>query len=1621
MKGVMLADKKKCMLQLEKEFKAKLNKAQQEKVITFARDYFQNVPFDDLSGKNVSDVYGQTLSAWKFIQEFDGKRPKIKVFNPDFDQHFWQSSHTIVMVLQTDMPFLVDSVRIELSRQEINIHAVQSIVSQVKRNPKGKFQDRTICNYQDGCRIDMKGFKTEAFMYFEIDRMAGKEILTRLEEELEDVLADVAAVVSDFEPMKAQVNEIVERLRKNPPPINREELAESETFLTWLVDQNFTFLGYKKYSLVVEGNKKLIKYLEDEELGLVKRKRKSAQDKYLDDLSPDLQSYIEKPQILSFAKSGSMARVHRPIYPDYIAVREFNDRGEVIGEHGFLGLYSLPVYTERAQRIPVLRKKVEQIIQRSGLYPYSHEGKQLARVIDTFPREELFLTDIDELFQTITRVAQIKERQQTRLFVRKDHYGKFFSCLVYMPKESYNTETRKKIQAILTQAFNALNVEFTTYFSESILVRTHFVLRTNPNQQCDYDLKALRQEIIDVTRSWQDELLQGLVDRYGEEQGILYGRRFHNAFPSSFRDNFPPRVGVTDVQHILSLSDSNPMTTWFYQYAEDEEEEVHFSLYHREKPLPLSDIIPILENMGLKVIGEHPYKIVDREGMVAWNHDFNLIYRLEGEVDAEGTNQLFTQAFAMVWCGLAANDSFNRLVLAAQMDWRSIAFIRACGRYLKQIRLGLSQEYIADTLLRHMEFTRLIVRYFNTKFDPDLKLNYDARQKQLKQLEKEYLALLDQVESLSEDRVLRRYLELNKAMLRTNFFQTQTEGATKEYISFKLDPKQMPDIPLPCPMYEIFVYSNRMEGVHLRGGKVARGGLRWSDRIEDYRTEVLGLVKAQQVKNAVIVPVGAKGGFVAHRTFEMTDREAFMAEGIACYKTFIRGLLDVSDNLLKGKIIPPPRVLRYDEDDPYLVVAADKGTATFSDISNGIAKEYGYWLGDAFASGGSQGYDHKGMGITARGAWVSVQRHFRERGLDVQHTDFTVVGIGDMAGDVFGNGMLLSEHIQLVAAFNHMHIFIDPNPNAAKSFSERKRLFEQPRSSWTDYDRKLISKGGGVYHRSVKSINVSPEMKQRFDIKANQLTPNDLINALLKSPVDMIWNGGIGTYVKATSESHLDVGDKANDAIRINGAQLRAKVVVEGGNLGMTQLGRVEYGLAGGISNTDAIDNAGGVDCSDHEVNIKILLDNLVTAGELTEKQRNKLLVDMTEDVATLVLENNYQQVQAISIAQSSADQYMNEYRRFITYLEETGKLNRALEFLPSDEELAQRDEHGKTLTRPELSVLISYSKAELKEMLVNTTIPDDDYMSQAVETAFPKILTKKYKGAVHQHQLRREIIATQLANDIVNHMGITYVSRMRNSTDAQNEQIAMAYVIARDIFQMPKKWKAIEALDNQVSAKVQTDMMFSLMRLVRHGARWLLRHRRNYGDVKSVIQHFNPGIEKLCKNMPGILCGEPLKQWQKANDELLSTGVPEALAADIASCSAIYFALDIIEATADTGADLDQVAHIFFNLANCLNLHWFRQQIILLDVDTRWHAAVRDTFRDDLDLQLRKLTNAVIKIDSGAPKDPEERVKYWINDHQELLSRWQSMQKELRNAPAVDTAMFTVAIRELMRMEQEE
>ncbi len=1042
--------------------------------------------------------------------------------------------------------------------------------------------------------------------------------------------------------------------------------------------------------------------------------------------------------------------------------------------------------------------------------------------------------------------------------------------------------------------------------------------------------------------------------------------------------------------------------------------ELHCKLYHADTPLALSDVLPILENLGLRVLGEFPYRLRHTNGREFWIHDFAFTAAEGLDLDIQQLNDTLQDAFVHIVRGDAENDAFNRLVLTAGLPWRDVALLRAYARYLKQIRLGFDLGYIASTLNNHTDIARELTRLFKTRFYLARKLSDDDLEDKQLRLEQAILTALDDVQVLNEDRILRRYLDLIKATLRTNFYQTDANGQNKSYFSFKFNPHAIPELPKPVPKFEIFVYSPRVEGVHLRFGNVARGGLRWSDREEDFRTEVLGLVKAQQVKNSVIVPVGAKGGFLPRRLPLGGSRDEIAAEGIACYRIFISGLLDITDNLKDGALVPPANVVRHDDDDPYLVVAADKGTATFSDIANGIAIDYGFWLGDAFASGGSAGYDHKKMGITAKGAWVGVQRHFRERGINVQEDSITVVGVGDMAGDVFGNGLLMSDKLQLVAAFNHMHIFIDPNPNPATSFVERQRMFDLPRSAWTDYDTSIMSEGGGIFSRSAKSIAISPQMQERFDIKADKLTPTELLNALLKAPVDLLWNGGIGTYVKASTESHADVGDKANDALRVNGNELRCKVVGEGGNLGMTQLGRVEFGLNGGGSNTDFIDNAGGVDCSDHEVNIKILLNEVVQAGDMTDKQRNQLLASMTDEVGNLVLGNNYKQTQALSLAARRAYERIAEYKRLMGDLEGRGKLDRAIEFLPTEEQINERIAEGHGLTRPELSVLISYSKIDLKEQLLGSLVPDDDYLTRDMETAFPPTLVSKFSEAMRRHRLKREIVSTQIANDLVNHMGITFVQRLKESTGMSPANVAGAYVIVRDIFHLPHWFRQIEALDYQVSADVQLELMDELMRLGRRATRWFLRARRNEQNAARDTAHFGPHLKELGLKLDELLSGEIRENWQARYQAYVEAGVPELLARMVAGTSHLYTLLPIIEASDVTGQNPAEVAKAYFAVGSALDITWYLQQISALPVENNWQALAREAFRDDVDWQQRAITISVLQQGDGT-QDVEARLALWMEQHESMISRWRAMLVEIRAASGTDYAMYAVANRELL------
>ncbi|WP_370231613.1 NAD-glutamate dehydrogenase [Marinobacter nauticus] len=1613
MNALTIASKDQFFEQLADAFSEKIAKTEAKKIADFARQHYAHIPLEELVSRRFSDTYGAVLAAWQFLQKRSADETPVSVFNPDLESDGWQSTHSVVFILHPNIPFLIDSLRMAINQREIGTHSIQHSILRVERDDNGKLKKLHTT------RRASKDASYEAFIVLEIDRHSAPEDLRDLEQTLQKVLHEVRIAVGDFPIVKDKVSEIVKELDATTAGISEEGKEEARAFLTWLVDDHFTFLGYDEYDFAKDKQGMVVRRVENSELGILRVNNERPDRVRLNELPQRTRHEMTRSDdIFIFAKSAQRSRVHRPAYPDYIAVKKFNSKGEVVGERRFLGLYTARVYNERPDEIPLLRRKFQSVMKRSGFLTDDYAGKELEQILTLYPRDELFQIETDELLRVAKSILYIQERRRIELFMREDVYGQFVTCLAFFPRDIYNTELRLKVEQVLLDRLEAEDIEFVTHFSESVLARVQFTIRVPQVENRQLPLAEIRDKVIELAQSWRDGLYEALSEAYGEDQGNELYRVWAGGFPASYTDMFSPRRAAIDLEHITASARDDDLAMSFYRALEEDENTLHFKLFYPDEPLPLSDVMPIFDNLGFRVIGEHPFEVIDRTGKTVWIHDFTLQSHTGNMVDIHRIRPIFEELFRRVWHGEAENDAFNRLLLSSYMSWREIALLRTYARYMRQIRFSNSQTFISNTLVNHVNLTRILLEYFEIRFNPERFKSKGKSEAAQQKLEIEFNAGLDEVENLSEDRVLRLYLELMQATLRTNYYQPDGEDRPKPYISVKFDPSQIPDMPLPLPMFEIFVYSPRVEGVHLRGGKVARGGLRWSDRFEDYRTEILGLVKAQQVKNAVIVPVGAKGGFVAKRLPDPSDREAFQAEGIAAYKTFIRGLLDITDNLVDSGIQPPERVIRHDEDDHYLVVAADKGTATFSDIANGLAAEYGFWMGDAFASGGSNGYDHKKMGITARGAWVSVERHFREMGINPAVDEFTAIGIGDMGGDVFGNGLLCSEKTRLVAAFNHIHIFIDPTPDAERSYKERKRLFELPRSAWTDYDSKLISKGGGVFSRNAKSIPVSPEMKKLLGIKADRVPPNMLISHILKAEVDLLWIGGIGTYVKGSGESHSDVGDKANDGLRINGAELRCKVVGEGGNLGFTQMGRIEYALKGGRLNTDFIDNSGGVDCSDHEVNMKILLNRAVAMGDLTGKQRNIMLEEMTDDVASLVLKNNYRQTQAISIASEDAATRLEEYRRLMNTFESEGKLNRALEFLPDDETLSERKLAKKGLTRPELSVLISYVKGDLKQVLIDSNLPDNPLLAGEMYKVFPRDLTKRFSKELGEHQLRREIIATQIANDMVNHMGITFVERLNQSTGADAASIALAWIIARDVFRIDSWWDKIEALDFHVSADLQMELMQDLMRLMRRAVRWLLRNRRAELNIQSHMERFADSVWAITSGLPEYLGDQARANWEKRNDELVAAGLPKELASVLAGTGYLYSSLGIIEAQEATGMPLKTVANLYYDLGDRLDLTWFANAIAALTPSSHWQALARESFREDLDWQQRALTTGVLKI-AESPEKVSDSVNAWEQRNQHMIDRWNAMLAELKGVREPEYAMFSVALRELLDLAQ--
>jgi glutamate dehydrogenase len=1586
----------------------KVPKEQSKLFAVFAQQYYAHTDLETLASCAVENLAAALASHWNLLYQRLPGQAKIRVYNPSLEKDGWETKYSVVQLVTDDKPFLVDSTRMEVNRQGFNIYfSVHLGNIKLRRNQQGKVIE--VLPY-DTALADKQ---VEALVYLEIDKESDTEILNKLAKKLEKVLEQVNLVVKDWPEMRSRMQDCLQELKQNSPPYDPEDVAESKDFLAWLLSNHFTFLGCRDYNL--SKDHKTLRMIKKSGLGVLRDETRGKEEKLLTELPPEARRLAFSPQVLVISKTNSKSRVHRAVYADYIGVKRFNEQGELIGERRFIGLYTSTVYHSDPRSIPLIRRKIQLILQNSNLPLKGHAGKALLDILSSLPRDDLFQASVNELTQLALGILHIQEQRAVRLFVRQDNYRRFISCLVYLPKEQLNTELQRQMEKILVREFSGIEIGFSTLFGDSKLARIHFLIRTDPKKDLSYDVKKIEAQLVEVARSWKEELRQALVGYYGEEEGARLIQKYMYAFPSGYRDSFSANTAVHDIEQLERISSAHPLEMNFYPSVNEKIVPLRFKLFQADKPIILSDALPVLENMGLRVMDEWPQEITLPDCHRIWINDFGVKPVHIDDVDVSQVKEIFQEAFSKIWSGEVENDGFNRLILAGQLTWREVSILRAYTKYLRQIGVPFSQAYVEIVVSRNAGIAKILVKLFKYYFDPS---RQDEAGSIIASLEKSLQTALDAVLSLDEDRILRNLFEVIQATLRTNYYQKDKHNKPKPWLAFKLDPSRITDLPLPRPMYEIFVYSPRVEAVHLRAAKVARGGIRWSDRREDFRTEILGLMKAQQVKNAVIVPAGAKGGFVCKRLPESGDREAVMSEVVACYQIFMRGLLDLTDNLQNGVVIYPQDVVRYDEEDPYLVVAADKGTASFSDIANAIAAEYNFWLGDAFASGGSVGYDHKKMGITARGAWESVKRHCRALGLNPDKNDFTVVGIGDMSGDVFGNGMLLSHHIKLVAAFNHLHIFVDPNPDAEKSFQERQRLFKLPRSGWQDYTKALISKGGGIFLRSQKSIVLSAEIKQLLGISQDSIAPDGLIRALLKAKVDLLWNGGIGTYVKSSNERNVDVGDRTNDNLRIDAEQLRCRIVAEGGNLGLTQLGRVEYALNGGLIYTDFIDNSAGVDCSDHEVNCKILLNAVVAVGEMTLAQRNELLAEMTDEIAKLVLYDNYCQTRTISLAAMHAQQELEFHRRYIQELERHGKLDRALEFLPDEKALLERKALGKGLTSPEIAVLLAYTKMWVKAELLEMHTLEEDYLMRVLESAFPKPLRGRFSKFMQHHSLRREIIATKISNAMVNDMGITFVFRLKTEIGADIASIARAYAIAHHVFGFSELLGIAENLTDDITPVTRYAIMRQFNRLIRRATRWFIyNYKDQLVDILGMVDRFRQSIVTLDKKLPDLLIGEEREHWEKNVQGLIEAGMSEAVAQRIASVDHEYALLDIIEAAQRNNLSLQNVAELYFMVGEKFGFTWLRSQIMKLAIETLWDTLARVILLDDLYIQQRHLTVIILECILDKQADNTTCLEQWTLDNQAFIRRWEQFLADLRSTGELKLMMFSVVIRELVNM----
>ncbi len=1600
----------------------------------FARAFYARMEAEEYAIRAPAAWAALARGYLEFLQQRAPGTTALRIFNPTLEAHGWESPHTVIQIANDDMPFLVDSVSMVLDAAQVGIHVLGHPVIDVERDASG-------------VATRLGSGATESVMHIEIDRQIGPAAFLRLERAILSALDDVRACVTDWRAMRDRALESAEHLSQAGSGLPRERVDEACEFLRWVADDHFVFLGYREYALGSSPDDTVLRALPEGGLGLLRSNQRAGRPRSVRGVLDSLTAAQSEPDALILTKTNARSTVHRAGYMDYIGVLQFDAAGRTTGERRFIGLFTSSAYSARAWDIPLVRQRHAFVMNQSGLAPDSHSGKALRQILEILPRDELFQSNSRELHRTAMSVLALQERIRPRLFLRRDRFGRFFSILAYVPRDRFNAEVSQRIEDLLMAALNGQQIDTTSHVGSSPLAQMHMIVRPKAGTPENVDVDDLNQQMAGIVRSWHDALREHLVQRCGEAEGQKLANRFARALPAGYVAEVAPEVAADDVIRLAALERDDGLGLNLYLHrAKDRTPQLRFKIYRTGSDISLSEALPLLENLGLRIQTERPYAVhLDDAGTFIQDFEIEAI----GTVDVDAVRARFEQAFENIWRGRAESDGFNRLILAARLDWRQVAMLRGYAKYLLQVGVPFSQSYMEETLARYPLVARLLVELFEARFHPDedsaqkaagqkdfgtelqalvgadeaamkavepvIAARLDGRHAQMDAAHQALLAVLDRVESIDEDRILRSFKTAMLATLRTSFYQRQKPRA-QEVIAFKIDPSAMPESPKPRPYREIFVYGPRVEGTHLRFGPVARGGLRWSDRREDFRTEVLGLVKAQMVKNTVIVPVGAKGGFFVKRP--PTDREAVQAEGIDCYKLFIGSMLDITDNIVEGKIVPPPDVVRHDEDDPYLVVAADKGTARFSDIANGLALEEGFWLGDAFASGGSVGYSHKGMGITARGAWESVKRHFLALGRDCQNEDFTCVGIGDMSGDVFGNGMLLSRHTRLVVAFDHRDIFIDPNPDAATSYAERERLFNLPRSSWADYNPALISAGGGVFPRSLKSIAITPQIRALLVLPEDteHLTPNELITAALCAPVDLLYNGGIGTYIKASSETHAEVGDRANNAIRVNGNQLRCRIIGEGGNLGMTQRGRIEAAQAGVILNTDAIDNSAGVDTSDHEVNIKILLNDAVAHGQLDVQSRAALLHEMTDEVADLVLRDNVRQNEALSLMERMSVARLGSKQHFIRTLESQGLLDRQIEYLPSDAELSERKARGEGLTRPELAVLLAYAKMTVYNQLIDSDVPEDPFLSAELQRYFPKPLQERFAPNMQRHRLKREIIATAVTNSMVNRMGATFLLRMQEDTGETAAQVAKAYTIARVIGEARSLWQGIDALSLSVPDRSRLDALMLVWNKLRGMTRWLLNLPGVNLDIAASVERYGAGVAALRTSLDQVLSEQDRLAHADARARWMDEGFPQEMAEQLASMPFLGSALDIVQVALDNGFEVLDVARTYFGLGQALNLAWFGERIDTLPVDGRWHALARGSLRDELQSQQSALVAQVLQSGAGKPAD---RLTAWLAREESGLRFTVAMLQEVRSQRELDYPTASVALRRLAQLVQ--